>query len=50
MAENHDPLHESGSRDFPDDTIRRFLFGRLSASEQPAFEQRLFADDSLLFD
>jgi len=47
MAENHDPLHESGSRDFPDETIRRFLFGRLSASEQPAFEQRLFADDSL---
>jgi hypothetical protein len=47
MAEDHHHLHENGSRDFPDETIRRFLFGRLSALEQPAFEQHLFADDSL---
>ena len=47
MAEDHDHLHENGSGDFPDDAIRRFLFGRLSALEQPAFEQCLFADDSL---
>ncbi|MDX6531961.1 MAG: hypothetical protein QOH41_4251 [Blastocatellia bacterium] len=33
--------------EYSDDTIRRFLLGRLSASEQPAFEQRLFSEDSL---
>jgi hypothetical protein len=33
--------------EFSDDAIRRFLLGRLSASEQPAFEQRLFSEDSL---
>ncbi|HMG75584.1 MAG TPA: hypothetical protein VK582_18945 [Pyrinomonadaceae bacterium] len=37
----------NNSADFPEDAIRRFLFGRLSALEQPAFEQCLFADDSL---
>ncbi|MDX6402828.1 MAG: hypothetical protein QOH70_283 [Blastocatellia bacterium] len=33
--------------EYSDDAIRRFLLGRLSASEQPAFEQRLFSEDSL---
>lgn len=32
---------------FSDETIRRFLLGSLKPSEQPAFEQRLFADDDL---
>lgn len=47
MADKHDHLHENGSGEVSDETIRRFLLGRLSASEQPAFEQRLFAEDSL---
>ena len=38
---------QNNSADFPDDTIRRFLLGRLSALEQPGFEQRLFADNIL---
>jgi hypothetical protein len=33
--------------EYSDDAIRRFLLGRLSASEQPAFEQRLFSEDGL---
>ena len=36
-----------GTREFSDETIRRFLLGRLGASEQPLFEQRLFTDDGL---
>ncbi len=37
----------ANSMEFTDDAIRRFLFGRLGAAEQTAFEERLFADDSL---
>ena len=33
--------------EFTDDAIRCFLFGRLGAAEQTAFEERLFTDDSL---
>ena len=47
MADNHDHFHENGSRVFSDETIRRFLLGKLSATEQPLFEQRLFTDDGL---
>ncbi len=37
----------NSSVDFPDDAIRRFLFGRLSAAEQATLEERLFTDDAL---
>lgn len=47
MADNHDHLHENGSPEFSDETIRRFLLGELSSSERPLFEQRLFTDDDL---
>jgi hypothetical protein len=35
------------SRQFPDETVRRFLLGRLSAAEQARFEERLFTDEGL---
>jgi hypothetical protein len=38
---------DNNSQDFPDDAIRRFLFGRLSPTEQSTFEERLFTDDGL---
>lgn len=47
MADNPDHLHEDGSREVSDETIRRFLLGELSPSEQPLFEQRLFTDAGL---
>ena len=47
MADNHNHFQENSSRDFSDETIRRFLLGRLSTTEQPLFEQRLIADDGL---
>ena len=37
----------NNSQEFSDDAIRRFLFGRLSAAEQTALEERLFTDNSL---
>jgi len=37
----------NSSVEFSDDAIRRFLFGRLSAAEQTALEERLFTDNSL---
>ena len=46
-ADNQDHLRDNGSREVSDEAIRRFLLGSLSASEQPAFEQRLFAEDGL---
>jgi hypothetical protein len=33
--------------ELPDEMIRRFLLGGLSASEQPGFEEQLFSDDGL---
>jgi hypothetical protein len=33
--------------EFSDETIRRFLLGSLSLSEQPVFEQRLFSENGL---
>jgi len=33
--------------EFSDEAIRRFLLGRLNASEQPAFEQQLFSNSRL---
>ena len=47
MADKHDHLHENGDGEVSDETIRRFVLGRLSVSEQPAFEQRLFSEDAL---
>lgn len=47
MTDNNDRFHDDGSREFSDETIRRFLLGGLSASEQPLFEQRLITDDGL---
>jgi len=35
------------SREFPNDAVRRFLLGQLSANEQPSFEQHLFLDSEL---
>jgi hypothetical protein len=35
------------SIEFSDEAIRRFLLGRLNASEQPAFEQQLFSNSRL---
>ena len=37
----------NNSSEFSDETIRRFLLGELSESEQPLFEQRLFTDAGL---
>jgi len=42
MVENR-----KNSVEFSDETIRRFLLGRLNASEQPVFEQQLFSDSRL---
>ena len=47
MTDKHDHLHENGPREVSDETMCRFLLGRLSASEQPAFEERLFSQDGL---
>lgn len=47
MTDNNAQFHDDGSREFSDETIRRFLLGGLSASEQPLFEQRLITDDGL---
>ncbi len=47
MTDNNDRFHDGGSQEFSDETIRRFLLGGLSASEQPLFEQRLITDDGL---
>ena len=41
------PLDTTVSDGFSDETIRRFLLGSLSASEQPLFEQRLMSDVGL---
>ena len=47
MASDNEQFEKVSSSEFSDEAIRRFLLGRLSASEQPAFEQQLFSEDSL---
>jgi hypothetical protein len=47
MADKNEHFDKDNSSEFSDEAVRRFLLGRLSASEQPAFEQRLFTDDRL---
>jgi len=47
MAGNNGQFESDDSSNFSDETIRRFLLGGLSASEQPAFEQRLLIDHAL---
>src|SRR5256885_1670847 len=40
-------IESTSSRVFSDDAIRRFLLGKLTTTEQGAFENRLVADDEL---
>ena len=48
MTDNNDQYHDGkGTQEFSDETIRRFLLGGLSASEQPIFERRFITDDDL---
>jgi hypothetical protein len=47
MADITEQSDKANSPQFSDETIRRFLFGRLSAAEQSTFEETLFADDAL---
>src|SRR6266481_4504705 len=47
MATDSEQSRNENSAEFSDEAIRRFLLGRLSASEQPRFERRLFEDDGL---
>lgn len=47
MTDNNIKSNDGGSRTCSDETIRRFLLGRLSASERPLFEQHLIAEDDL---
>jgi len=47
MANNNGHFEQNNSSGFSDETIRRFLLGELSESEQPLFEQQLFADTGL---
>jgi hypothetical protein len=47
MAINTHQVDASGSQEFSDEMIRRFLLGELSVSERPLFEQRFITDDGL---
>src|SRR6266852_1286424 len=47
MATNNGHFEQNNSSGFSDETIRRFLLGELNESEQPLFEQQLFADAGL---
>ncbi len=47
MATNSEKSRDDKSSEFSDEAIRRFLLGRLSLSEQPAFERQLFSDSRL---
>ena len=47
VADNSEKWNQKNSPEFPDEAIRRFLFGRLSAAEQMTFEEVLIADDAL---
>src|SRR5689334_14802846 len=40
-------IESDSSKTFSDDVIRRFLLGKLTPTEQGAFENRLVADDEL---
>ena len=47
MTDMANPLNPAVSDGLSDETIRRFLLGSLSSSEQPLFEQRLMSDVGL---
>jgi hypothetical protein len=47
MTSANGPFPRSGSAELPEETIRRFLLGSLSAAERPDFEQQLLLDDEL---
>src|SRR5713226_1822889 len=47
MANNNGHFDQDNSSGFSDETIRRFLLGELSKSEQPLFERQLFTDAGL---
>lgn len=47
MTDKNEQFDQDNSSEFSDEAVRRFLLGRLSASEQPAFEQHLFTGDAL---
>jgi hypothetical protein len=47
MTDMANPLNPAVSDGFSDETIRRFLLGSLSASEQTLFEQRLMSEVGL---
>jgi hypothetical protein len=47
MADKNEQFDKDNSPEFPDEAVRRFLLGELSALEQPLFEQRLFTDYAL---
>lgn len=45
MPDNREQFDKESAPAFPDEAIRRFLFGSLNAAEQSVFEERLFADN-----
>lgn len=47
MATNNGHFEPDNSSGFSDETIRRFLLGGLTKSEQPLFEQQMFTDAGL---
>src|SRR6266404_583864 len=47
MAIDSEQSRNENSPESSDEAIRRFLLGRLSESDRPAFEQQLFADNRL---
>ena len=47
MADSTEQFDKENSPEFPDEAIRRFLFGGLNAAEQLKFEEALFADERL---
>lgn len=47
MTDKTRQFKQNNSRDFSDDDVRRFLLGRLDATERTTFEEHLFIDDRL---
>ena len=47
MADKNEQFDKDNWSEFPDEAVRRFLLGELSALEQPLFEQCLFTDYAL---
>ncbi|SRR6266516_2010458 len=47
MADKTEQFDKEHSPKFPDEAIRRFLFGGLNAAEQLRFEEALFADERM---